>query len=453
MNGYRLRKTFTRNPDMNNATCCRRWCARADALLDVPGIHVVAVENTAREQIISVETDQILAGCPVCGVVAIGHGRRVVRLHDTPAHGRPVRLDWSKRIWRCADPDCPAGTFTETHALAPVKAKLTTRAVRRATDALSRFDTSVSALAYQLGVSWHTLWKPVKAEAQRRTSTADRLAGVDALGVDEHVWVHTGFPGSGMVTGIIDHTRDANGVVHARLLDLVEGRSGKTYADWLKAQTPEFRAGIKVATLDPFRGYANAIRDELPDAVQVLDAFHVVKLASAMVDDVRRRVQQDTLGHRGRKGDPLFQIRRSLQIGAEHLSEKQAARLNTKLEAGDPNHEVTLAWQCYQQVRAIYHAAPERGRELVAKILVAFPSCPIPEIARLGRTLKSWRQEILAYFKTQGASNGPTEAVNGVIETTRRIARGFRNFANYRLRNLLSAGGHRPYRNKPTNHA
>lgn len=70
-----------------------------------------------------------------------------------------------------------------------------------------------------------------------------------------------------------------------------------------------------------------------------------------MVDDVRRRVQQDTLGHRGRKGDPLFQIRRSLQIGAEQLSEKQLARLNTKLEAGDPNHEVTLAWQCYQQVR------------------------------------------------------------------------------------------------------
>ncbi|XAS69761.1 ISL3 family transposase [Micrococcaceae bacterium Sec5.7] len=401
----------------------------------------------------TVETDQILAGCPLCGVVAIGHGRRVVRLHDTPSHGRPVRLDWAKRVWRCADPGCPAGTFTETHALAPAKAKLTTRAVLWATDALSRYDTSVSALAHQLGVSWHTLWKPVQAEAARRTTAAGRLAGVDALGVDEHVWVHTGFPGSGMVTGIIDHTRDANGVVHARLLDLVEGRSGKTYADWLKAQTPEFRAGVKTATLDPFRGYANAIRDELPDAIQVLDAFHVVKLASAMVDEVRRRVQQDTLGHRGRTGDPLYGIRRTLQVGAEHLTQKQVARLDAKLENGDPNHEVTLAWQCYQQVRAIYHVAPERGRELVAKALASFPRCPIPEIARLGRTLKSWREEILAYFKTQGASNGPTEAVNGVIETTRRIARGFRNFSNYRLRNLLSAGGHRPYRVKPANHA
>jgi len=67
--------------------------------------------------------------------------------------------------------------------------------------------------------------------------------------------------------------------------------------------------------------------------------------------------------------------------------------------------------------------------------------------------LKSWRQEILAYFKTQDASNGPDEAVNGVIETTLRIAHGCRNFSNYRMHNLLSAGGgHRPYRFKPANH-
>ncbi|MGK3649163.1 ISL3 family transposase [Pseudarthrobacter enclensis] len=119
---------------------------------------------------------------------------------------------------------------------------------------------------------------------------------MDAPGVDEHVWSHTGPPGTGMVTGIVDHTRDANGIVHARLLDLVQGRSGKSYADWLKARGEESTAGIKTAALAPFRGYANAIRDERPEAITVLDAFHVVKVGSAMVDEVRRRVQQDTLG-------------------------------------------------------------------------------------------------------------------------------------------------------------
>ena len=96
---------------------------------------------------------------------------------------------------------------------------------------------------------------------------------------------------------------------------------------------------------------------------------------------------------------------------------------------------------------------PERGKELVNKIIASFPTCPTPEVARVGRTLKQWKTAILAYFDTNGASNGPAEAINGVIETTRRIARGFRNFTNYRLRCLLAARGHRPYRIKQDNHA
>ncbi|WP_461175121.1 ISL3 family transposase (plasmid) [Arthrobacter sp. Z1-9] len=397
---------------MNNSMSCSggRWCTRADALLGVEGIHVSTVTPTGKGVVLGVETGEDVIGCPDCGVVAVGHGRRRVRLHDIPCFGKPVMLLWAKRVWRCPDLDCPRTTFTEDHELAGPRAKLTARAAAWATDALQRFDTSVSALAHQLGVSWHTVWDAVKSEATGRISATSRLAGVDALGVDEHVWSHTGPPGTGMVTGIVDHTRDENGMVHARLLDLVPGRSGKAYADWLKTRGPEFTAGIKTAALDPFRGYANAIRDELPEAITVLDAFHVVKLGSAMVDEVRRRVQQDTLGHRGRKGDPLYGIRRTLQIGAEHLTDKQAARLDAKLTLGDPDQEVTLAWQCYQKLRNIYHAPPARGRELVTDVISSFPTCPIPEVARLGRTLKQWKAAILAYFDTSGASNGPTEA-------------------------------------------
>ena len=75
---------------------------------------------------------------------------------------------------------------------------------------------------------------------------------------------------------------------------------------WVTGVVHDPTAGIKIATLDRFRGCANAIRDELPEAITVLDAFYVVKLGSAMVDEVRRRVQQKTLGHRGRRGDPLY---------------------------------------------------------------------------------------------------------------------------------------------------
>ena len=61
---------------------------------------------------------------------------------------------------------------------------------------------------------------------------------------------------------------------------------------------------------------------------------------------------------------------------------------------------MNLAWQCYQQLRSIYHAAPAKGREIAEKVLDSFHSCPIPEVARLGRTLRAWRQQVLAYFDT-----------------------------------------------------
>ena len=75
-----------------------------------------------------------------------------------------------------------------------------------------------------------------------------------------------------------------------------------------------------MAALDPFRGYATALTAALPTAVRVLDCFHVTRLGFAAVDDVRRRVQRDSTGHRGRKDEPLYRIRRVLRRRADHLT-------------------------------------------------------------------------------------------------------------------------------------
>jgi transposase len=184
------------------------------------------------------------------------------------------------------------------------------------------------------------------------------------------------------------------------------------------------------------------MRDELPDVIAVLDAFHVVKLGTQVVDEVRRRVQQDTLGRRGHKDDPLYKIRGLLRRGREHLSENQIVKLNTCLIAGDPGWEVTLAWHAYQQLRSMYQAEkPAAGKRIAEQVIGSFPHCPIPEVARLGRTLKMWRQHVLARFETHRISNGGTEAVNLLIEKTRRLAHGFRTFEHYRLRVVLHTGG------------
>ena len=94
------------------------------------------------------------------------------------------------------------------------------------------------------------------------------------------------------------------------------------------------------------------------------------------------------------------------------------------------------------QVREVFHQdTPAQGRRLAAHLIERLPRCPIPEIARLGRTLRKWKDAFLAYFDTGGASNGPTEAINGIIELGRCTARGYRNPTNYQLGMLLIAGG------------
>ncbi|MGH2969843.1 MAG: ISL3 family transposase [Solirubrobacteraceae bacterium] len=430
------------------------YCSRCDLLVGLTGLHVTAVTEVTGKRgaylQVVVESPARVEGCRVCGVVMRSHGRREVRLVDTPCFGRPVELIWRKRTWRCAEPTCAAGALTEQDDnVARPRALLSTRACWWAIRQLRREHASVAGLARQLGTTWRTLWRAIRPLLQQMADDETRFAGVSALGVDEHVWHHVstkpiedGGRGPKELTGMVDLSRDSKGMTRARLLDLVPGRSGAAYAEWLKARNETFRAGIKVATLDPFHGYKNALDDELEDAIAVLDAFHVVKLGTAAVDEVRRRVQQDTLGHRGRRGDPLYGIRNVLRCGEEKLTDKQKARLDKAIDADERHIEVQVAWQCAQQLRAAYRADKlSEGRKIAEQVLASFPTCPIPEIKRLGKTLKQWREAFLAYFDTSRSSNGGTEAINGLIELHRRIARGFRNRDNYRLRMLLIGGG------------
>jgi transposase len=127
--------------------------------------------------------------------------------------------------------------------------------------------------------------------------------------------------------------------------------------------------------------------------------------------------------------------------GADKLTARQLDRIDAGLQAGDPSWEVTIAWSAYQRLRSAFAAKNlHEGKKIALGVLESFHTCPVPEIARLGRTLRSWSEQFLAYFTTGGVSNGGTEAVNGIIELHRRIARGFRNQTNYRLRMILAAG-------------
>ena len=179
----------------------------------------------------------------------------------------------------------------------------------------------------------------------------------------------------------------------------------------------------------------------LPDAVQVADPFHVVRVANTALDECRRRVQNETVGHRGRKPDPLYRARRLLTMAAERLPDERRERLVGLLAAGDPKGEVKLTWHAKEVVRQIYdHTDPELAEAWVDEIIRDFADPEMPlEVRRLGRTIKRWRDQIVAWHRSH-VSNGPTEAVNNLVKRVKRVAFGMRRFRNYRIRALLYAG-------------
>jgi len=212
---------------------------------------------------------------------------------------------------------------------------------------------SVSRVAVGLGGAWQTANGAVLTEGKRALmNDPTRFDNVVVIGVDEHVWRHTR-NGDKFVTVIIDLTPVRTKTGPSRLLDMVEGRSKQAFKQWLADRPQKWKDRIDVVAMDGFTGYKTAASEELPEAVPVMDPFHVVRLAGDALDRCRQRVQQHTLGHRGHVGDPLYRARRTLHTGRDLLTDKQQARL-TALFDSDTHVEVQATWGIYQRIVAAY---------------------------------------------------------------------------------------------------
>jgi transposase len=408
--------------------------ASASGLLGLDGLEVLAAEVASGEWRVMVQTTAEVVGCPGCGVRAQAHGRRTVRVRDLPIGGRPVVLCWRKRIWRCREPACDVRTWTERAAAIGPRAVLTERARAEASRRVGKDAHAVAAVARDLGVGWGTVMRAVAEHGRPLVEDPARLQGVATLGLDETSFLKaTRTAPTRWVTGLVD-------LEGGRLLEVVADRTRAAVAGWLHTRPRDWLAQVTTVALDPWRGYASALTAPLGHATVVVDHFHAIRLANAVVDQVRRRTQQATLGHRGRKPDPLYRIRKLLLTAAEQLTEQGRARLRAGLRAGDPTGEVAAAWQGKELLRAVYAMAGPAADVALDRFYHWCDGVQVAELSRLVRTVRAWEAEILAFHATDGCSNGPTEAINLLIKKVKRVGHGFRNFANYRLRLLLHCG-------------
>jgi transposase len=409
--------------------------ASGSILLGLDGFEVTAAEVIDDEWRLAVQTTATTMGCVACGSQARVHARRTVQVRDLPIGGRPVVLAWRKRIWRCVEPACEVRTWTEQQAAIRPRAVLTERARAEACRRVGKDAHAVAAVARDLGVGWATVMRAVADHGRPLVDDPTRLEGVAALGLDETSFLKaTRRAPTRYVTGLVD-------LEGGRLLDVVADRTRAAVDGWLGARPHGWLAQVGTVALDPWRGYASVLVASLGHARVVVDHFHAIKLANTVVDQVRRRTQQTTLGHRGRKHDPLYRIRKLLLTAAEQLTGRGRARLRAGLTAGDRLGEVAAAWQGKELLRAVYAAADlDAARAALDRFYRWCDGVQILELSRLARTVRAWQTEILAWHQAAGCSNGRTEAINLLIKQVKRVGHGFRNFANYRLRLLLHCG-------------
>jgi transposase len=400
-------------------------------LVGMAGFVVGAQELVDGELWLFVETAADVTGCPRCGTRAVGHGRSRTAVRDLPVAGRATVLAWAKRRWRCPDADCAVGTWSETTDEIAPRAVLTERARRRLAEMVNIDGDSIAAAAAEFGVGWHTANQAVADHTDPDIDDEGRLDGVSAIGVDEKRFLNaTPTRRTVFTTQIVDLDR-------GRLLDVIEGRTRHVLSRWLTDRGDDWCTQIRLATLDPSAGYRAALDQHLPQATLVVDHFHTIRLANRAIDECRRRVQNHTLGHRGHKSDPLYRARRVLLTGYERLTEERFAWMQSLLAVGDPDGEVSACFIAKELLRDVFAATGEaHARRRMITFYLWCADADIPELTRLASTVSRWAEEIFAYHRTAGASNGRVENTHMLIEKTRRSAHGFTNPTNYRRRLL-----------------
>jgi transposase len=374
--------------------------------------------------------------CPECGSRAWVKDRPVVSYVDLPFGGVPMTIRWKKHRLACPDPLCGEGSFTlSDHRIAAKGCMLTTRAAKWVVKQIGAGET-ISHLAAELGCCWDTVNAAVRIYgAALLAADTKRLKETTAIGLDETLFVRQGpYKQKTWSTTVCD-------VANHALIDVLATREFTAVAGWLKRQPHHVKARLEYGCLDMSKTYSAVFKVVTPKATRVIDRFHVMRHAILAVDQTRRRVQQQRLGHRGRAADPLYRARKLLVIKATANDTELTSRLESLLALGDPDGEVAFAYSVKEAVARFYETAdPQAAEDLLRDIIdhASRRSAP-PEVRTLARTLSNWFEPIVAWHRAR-VSNGPTEGMNNLLKRVKRVAFGFTNFENFRIRALLYAG-------------
>lgn len=381
-------------------------------LLDMEHMNVKGIENLSDRLILHVEMKRRPANCPCCGMPTDTiHDYRIQTVKDSPIQGKTVHWQYRKRRYRCTN--C-GKRFYEKNWLLPKWHRLTNRlalqVIQRLQEKVSRKD-----LSKEFNVSESTVCRWMNLTECGKPNDLPNVVSIDEF------------------KGNVDGEKFQcilTAPTEKRVLDILPDCKERHIYEYL--QRFKNRDQVQFFVSDMRKEYIAMAKHLFPNAKIVIDKFHVVRYCTWAVENVRKRVQK------GLHPDERKYFKRSrtlLLLRKDKLKDNGKEAVIRMLRFHKDLANAYLLKEKFYAFMTSENSLAARER-LHALILFA-AAANLPEFEPLLSVLRNWTQYILNAFDCE-YTNGFTEGCNNKIKVLKRIAFGYRNFANFRQRILLS---------------
>jgi transposase len=387
-----------------------------EALLGLPEFRVVDQVIRPKQLELHLQRRETSIVCPRCQTCCSHVQESRPRcLRDLPILERPVVLQLHLRRFEC--PECDHRPWEKSETFG-ARVKWTERLYQQVR-AEFLGGCPGRELARRYGLSERTVFRWT---FERSRGGRPRQLG-RAIGIDEYARRK----GHRYNTSIVDLDK-------GRPIATFRGRRAEEVIAWFKSRPPVELDRVEVVVLDMSKTYASAIQELFGESVQVIDRFHVVKLAVDALDEVLRSVHKQLDPEEAKA---LKKLRRRWLKSPHQLNvDELIARADWRRRF--PQLREMVDW--VQDLRRWFERKYEKpAREALLKLIERASQSAQEPLTRMAGTLTRWFEPIVHYIRNR-YSNGITEGLNNKIKLIQRMAYGLRNEHNRRKRIMAYCG-------------
>jgi transposase len=373
-------------------------------LLGVTGVVVEGVALDEMGMTVGLRPSARRPRCGQCGGRAPGYDRAPVRRWRHLGLGA-VRIWLTYAPRRVSCPQCK-GVRVEQVSWAAHDSCFT-KPFEEMTAYLAQ-GTDKTKVTELMGIAWQTVGTIIERVVERGLDPA-RLENLRMIGVDEFSYRKR----HRYVTLVVDHER-------RRVVWASKGRGAEVLNRFFEALGPEGRAKVTTVTLDLAAGFTKSVKESVPGASISYDRFHVQRLASDAVDEVRRK-EVNEAGD-GEQAAAIKNSRFALLRNDWNLTQKDEEKLSGIQRT---NRRLYRAYLLKEALRAaLDHMRPERAMGSLRKWLAWASRSRLAPFVRTARTIRKHLQGIAVYLLSR-MTNGLTEGLNNKVRAMARRAYGF----------------------------